>query len=247
MPTVSVKIDSQSKYTIELNPEYSAQEFIDTAQKHIKFVNGIVSGQERLNQPAIPAAEIKPDIDSRPPGKQTAGKGPEPQLKTVPSPKQKIITAKLLLIMAVILAFACGIGAIYLRHSDLVILTSEKATPPPVFKAKISPVPEPAKTDISQGAVPTNPGAAAAKKKAPPLPELNKIIIEARELTWMRIGEDRNPAYEIMLRPGDRLEREASRFRLKIGNAKGVDITFNKKNISLASGRGNVVFVKLPR
>jgi len=251
MPTTSVKIDSQSKYTIELNPEYSPREFIETAQKHIKFVNEIISGRERINRPESPTAQ-NPDRHNEPPREKISSKNPDIPRKATSSARPKIILAKSLLYVAVFLAFACSGAAIYLWHSDFAILTSEKAMPPPVFKSKIATNPAPAVNADLPGTVPMTSGIHAGKKNPPPLPALNKIIIEARELTWMRIGEDKNPAYEIMLRPGDRLEREASRFAVKIGNARGVDVMFNNKRIAVKNLNStrlprNVVFLKLPR
>jgi hypothetical protein len=251
MPTISVKLDSQSKYTIELNPEYTPKEFIETAQKHIRFVNEIVSGRERINRPESPATP-EPDRHNEPPREQISSKNPDTPRKAASSARPKIILAKSLLYVAVFLAFACSGAAIYLWHSDFAIITSEKAMPPPVFKAKIATNPAPGARADFPVTVPMTSSIPAGKKNPPPLPHLSKIIIEARELTWMRIGEDNNPAYEIMLRPGDRLEREASKFAVKIGNAKGVDVTFNNKRIAVKNFNStrlprNVVFLKLPR
>ncbi|MEN6463919.1 MAG: DUF4115 domain-containing protein [Syntrophaceae bacterium] len=250
MPTVSVRIDSQSKYTIEFDAEYSPEEFTETIKKHIKFVNEIASGREKINLPESPAAQGPgPDNDS--PRKQTFEKSPAPQ-KAASSPGPGIILARTLLAMAVILAFACGIAAVCLWQTDLGMLTTDKAMPPPAFKAKISTTPDPGgKAESNPGAVPAMSGTPAVKQGPPPLPDLNKIAIYARQPAWMRIAEDNNPPYEVMLQPGDKLEREAAKFRVKIGNARGVAVLFNNKQISLTGSgsnrlRGNVVSLKLP-
>lgn len=259
MPTVSVKIDSQSKYTIELNPEYSPQEFIDTARKHIKFVNEIISGHEKIIPQESPAAQTipdrnseTPDRDIEPPQKQIPISRPDLPPKTAPPFRPKNILFKVLLYTAVALAFACGGVAVYLWHTGIDNLAPEKAAAPPVFKAKIAPPNPVASEEVaapSPSAVPLS--AVTGKKKYPPLPSLNKLIIVAREPAWLRIREDRNPAYEIMLGPGEKLEREAAKFTVKIGNARGVSVMFNNKQISLtdpisARIRRNVVSLKLP-
>ncbi len=97
---------------------------------------------------------------------------------------------------------------------------------------------------------PKNPGASHDKGPPAPLPELNRLTIEAREAAWVRVAEDYNPAYRIVLRPGERIEREATRFVLQIGNPKGVDISFNDQRISAispgAKGSGKVISLTLP-
>lgn len=262
MPTVSVKLDSQSKYTIEFDAEYSPDEFIKTARRHIRFVNEIASGQQRLNQSESTAAQVpeqdkeaprkkisrerpdpcSPDFGPRSPG----GRGLEPAKAAAP-PRRKIFRAGLLFI-AFLLTLACSIGAICLWQS-----VSDKA-PAASFKATISTGPAPLeKTDRDRGPDAEAPAAPvpAQKPNASPLPKLNKIGIYALEPAWLRIAEDNNPAYETMLQPGDKLEREASRFTVKIGNIKGVRVAFNNELVELHDitpirRRGNVMVLKLP-
>jgi hypothetical protein len=73
-------------------------------------------------------------------------------------------------------------------------------------------------------------------------------VIEAGETTWLNIIEDDNPPYEIMLRAGERIEREASeRFMIDVGNAGGVDVRFQGKSLGRLGNRGEVVHLVLPR
>ena len=76
--------------------------------------------------------------------------------------------------------------------------------------------------------------------------ETYKLAVEAREPTWLRITADDNPAYEILLQPGEKIERDASRFIIDVGNAGGIDIIFQGKSLGRLGDRGQVVHLKLP-
>jgi cytoskeleton protein RodZ len=73
-----------------------------------------------------------------------------------------------------------------------------------------------------------------------------RIIMEAREMTWLRITADNNQPNEILLHPGEKIEREASRFTVVIGNAGGIDITFQGKSLGNLGEPGQVVHLTLP-
>ena len=73
------------------------------------------------------------------------------------------------------------------------------------------------------------------------------LVIEARELSWIRITEDRNPSYQVLLKPGDRIERMASDFfQLDIGNAAGVNLIFQGKPLGSLGKQGQVIHLRLP-
>ena len=58
---------------------------------------------------------------------------------------------------------------------------------------------------------------------------------------------DAGTAVEIMLRPGERVTKRASeKFSLIIGNAAGVDISFQGKSLGLLGEHGEVVHLILP-
>jgi cytoskeleton protein RodZ len=76
--------------------------------------------------------------------------------------------------------------------------------------------------------------------------ETHKIIMEAREMTWLRITADNNQPNEILLQPGEKIEREASRFTVVVGNAGGIDIIFQGKSLGNLGERGQVVHLELP-
>jgi len=73
------------------------------------------------------------------------------------------------------------------------------------------------------------------------------LEIEGTELSWMKITEDANEPYEIMLRPGRKITRTATKkFTLHIGNAGGVLITFQGKALGAPGKHGQVVHLVLP-
>ena len=90
------------------------------------------------------------------------------------------------------------------------------------------------KPDIQQGA--TNQAAG----------ETYRLILEAKELTWIRITADQNPPQEILLKPGERIDRSALSFTIDIGNAGGINIDFQGKSIGNLGKRGQVVHLTLP-
>jgi cytoskeleton protein RodZ len=93
-------------------------------------------------------------------------------------------------------------------------------------------------------------GSAPAEKTTPSPAAAGKmyhLILDARELTWVRITEDRNPAYQALLKPGDRIERMASDFfQLDIGNAGGINLTFQGKPLGSLGKQGQIIHMRLP-
>jgi cytoskeleton protein RodZ len=77
--------------------------------------------------------------------------------------------------------------------------------------------------------------------------KLYPLIVEALEPTWIRITADRSPPYEALLKPGDRIERMASDFfQLDIGNAGGINLTFQGKPLGSPGKKGQVMHMRLP-
>jgi cytoskeleton protein RodZ len=73
------------------------------------------------------------------------------------------------------------------------------------------------------------------------------LEIEATELSWLKIVEDSNEPYEILLRPGEKLKRQASeKFILFVGNAGGVKINFQGKELAPLGEHGKVIRLILP-
>jgi cytoskeletal protein RodZ len=76
--------------------------------------------------------------------------------------------------------------------------------------------------------------------------EASLLIISAIEETWIRIKADKNPSFQILLKPGEKFERKAVSFYLDIGNAGGIKIQFKDTNIENLGKSGQVTHLRLP-
>jgi cytoskeleton protein RodZ len=75
----------------------------------------------------------------------------------------------------------------------------------------------------------------------------HQLVIEARELTWVRITQDGTPR-QVLLNPGERIERSAADyFLLDIGNANGISVTYQGKPLGSLGKPGEVVHIRLPQ
>ncbi len=102
----------------------------------------------------------------------------------------------------------------------------------PITASESAPAPAPAEKSILP---PATPG------------KTYHLVIDAREPTWIRITEDQNPSYQVLLKPGEKIERRASDFfQLDIGNAGGIDLTFQGKPLGNIGKRGQIVHMRLP-
>lgn len=73
------------------------------------------------------------------------------------------------------------------------------------------------------------------------------LAIEARELTWLRIRSDKNPPQQLLMNPGERIERYAEQyFIIDIGNAAGVALSLQGKPLGSLGKSGEVVHLRLP-
>ncbi|MFA7402797.1 MAG: RodZ domain-containing protein [Pelobacteraceae bacterium] len=74
------------------------------------------------------------------------------------------------------------------------------------------------------------------------------LLIVATEDTWLSIAEDRNPPSQVTLKTGEKLSRNAQEFFVvNVGNAAGVNITFNGKPLGSLGRKGQVVHLRLPQ
>jgi cytoskeletal protein RodZ len=153
--------------------------------------------------------------------------------------------------LAAVIAAGILVSAIFLYDQG-----GKTPSPAPVVESP-SPaqvIPVPAQTT----AVPNAPAQITASKSAPApagksiLPpaaagKIYHLVIEARELTWIRITEDLNPSYQVLLKPGDKIERMASDyFQLDIGNAGGINLTFQGKPLGSIGKQGQIIHMRLP-
>ncbi|MBA4397297.1 MAG: hypothetical protein C0394_07940 [Syntrophus sp. (in: bacteria)] len=81
----------------------------------------------------------------------------------------------------------------------------------------------------------------------PPSEKNYRIYMEAREPVWIRIREDGNRSEQMILQAGETLERFAAEaITIDIGNAGGIDITFQGKPVGSIGKRGQVVHMRFP-
>jgi len=76
--------------------------------------------------------------------------------------------------------------------------------------------------------------------------ETESLVIKAVEDTWLRITIDRNPPFEVLLKPGETIERKGSDFEVDVGNAGGIKIQFKGKIIEGLGKSGQVIHLRLP-
>jgi len=76
--------------------------------------------------------------------------------------------------------------------------------------------------------------------------EINQLRMEAKEPTWIRIKTGQDAPEEILMQPGEKIDRSSSRFMIDIGNAAGVSILFQGKRMENLGGHGQVIHLKLP-
>ena len=80
----------------------------------------------------------------------------------------------------------------------------------------------------------------------PDYKESSRLIIEATEETWIRIKAGQKPPFQVLLRPGEKIEYKAAIFDMDIGNAGGVKIQFKDKKIENLGKSGEVIRLRLP-
>lgn len=110
------------------------------------------------------------------------------------------------------------------------------------------PAKEPGKEDAGTVAAPGQSGVPAGTEAKPVTQrEPLNLVVTAKEKTWVRVTADEEPPFDILLRPGDRIERQAQDvFHIDLGNAGGVDIQFQGKQLDSVGKRGQVVHLVLP-
>jgi len=118
------------------------------------------------------------------------------------------------------------------------------ATPPPVVAAA-SPV------VVEEGEVearPTDQGPEASAATTPvsdPSPPAARpllLAVEAKEGTWVRVVIDGKETWDVMLKPKEKIEWQAKEaFLLTVGNAGGVSVQFDGKELGRLGPTGKVV------
>ncbi|MDQ5984398.1 MAG: hypothetical protein CSYNP_00093 [Syntrophus sp. SKADARSKE-3] len=74
-----------------------------------------------------------------------------------------------------------------------------------------------------------------------------RLTITATDTTWLRIREDHKRSQEMTIKQGDVIERSAEEaFIIDIGNAGGVEVSFQGKSLGNLGKKSQVVHLKLP-
>ena len=177
---------------------------------------------------------------------------------------------RLLIVLGILVVLAAG--AVFFMRSDAPVKTDEQvapqapaekmdktatvpavkqappAAPPEAAPEKTVPV-EAAKDAAAPGGTETAAGVlpeAAAPEKSLPVTR-QRIHIQVVENTWLKVIADSLSTSEYSLTPGDTLELEADReFNLLIGNATGIQLTFNDDPVPIPGKTGQVVTIQLP-
>jgi len=114
----------------------------------------------------------------------------------------------------------------------------------------LSSVVKPGKTTISDSKKETPlPGTETKKEIVPPKTDVSRQVLEvfATDTTWLLVLIDKNDPKEMLLKPGDSAKWHAKNgFSLKIGNAGGIRLVFNGKEIKKLGEKGQVINIDLP-
>ncbi len=124
-------------------------------------------------------------------------------------------------------------------------ITVPATTPAPTSPPNV-PVTAPA---VSPPPIVTQPGQSTANQNvgSQKQDQTFDLKIEAVEKTWIRISTDQKQPEQMMMEPGNRIERKAREsFIIDIGNAGGVLVSFQDKTLSSLGKRGEVTHLKLP-
>ena len=118
------------------------------------------------------------------------------------------------------------------------------ATPPVAEEeqaASLSPTPEPALPSTLPALAPSGPSS-----EAPQLPQtpsgFHQLHIQARERTWIRVVIDEELIQDVVLEPNEQVRWEArDNFTLTVGNAGGVEVTFDDDRLPPLGRSGEVI------
>jgi cytoskeleton protein RodZ len=126
------------------------------------------------------------------------------------------------------------------------------------------PVPSatPQKEDVKEKAVESKTTEMKEKKELPAAPvkippqavnipnssdkEALLLTVMATEETWLRVTADQNLSFQVLLKAGDKFEHKAKSFEIDVGNAGGIKLNFNGKDMGNLGKPGQVVHLRLP-
>jgi hypothetical protein len=73
------------------------------------------------------------------------------------------------------------------------------------------------------------------------------LDVTATETTWLRIEMDEGASEEVLMKPGEtRKWTSRNGFGLKVGNAGGVRLVLDNRDIGVPGDKGHVIKLRLP-
>ncbi len=110
-----------------------------------------------------------------------------------------------------------------------------------------APAPTEQKNAVALKSIPQQNVPRVEKKESAPIDEESGLlIIKSTEETWLRIKVDQKPSFQVLLKPGEIIEREGAVFDIDIGNAGGIKMKYKGKVIENLGKSGQVIHLQLP-
>jgi len=161
------------------------------------------------------------------------------EIQSEPSPPRKSRLSPLILFLGVGALILCAIYAGFFMKKATPVREHEIVQFPPLVPPQ--PTPEPAEVS----------GQPPGQKEASIAPDVNPkqyvLRVVATDVTWMRVELGGGKTEEVLLQPGDSREwTSPDGFGLKIGNAGGVRLTVNGKNMGIPGKKGEVLRLHIP-
>jgi len=105
----------------------------------------------------------------------------------------------------------------------------------------------PTQTAAPEQKKPEAPPPAEKKEPAPSAAGALSLTIEATEAAWVQVKADKTPAVQKLMQAGEKLTTEAKdRITVDLGNAGGVQITFQGQSLGSPGKRGEVIHLVYP-
>ncbi|MBZ0221368.1 MAG: DUF4115 domain-containing protein [Candidatus Methylomirabilis sp.] len=120
--------------------------------------------------------------------------------------------------------------------------TAPEAAPPAVV------APSPAKVQPEKAIEKDVQKQAASVTNAQEAPKaIHTLTARASEMVWIKIGVDGGAPVEVLLREGERFTwKGAEGFSVVVGNAGGVTLTYNGRELPALGAQGEVIMLRLP-
>ncbi len=126
---------------------------------------------------------------------------------------------------------------------------AQSSTPQQAPTQAAAPQPAPVQTAAPEAKKPEAPPPAEKKPLPPtaPVPGALSLKIEATEAAWVQVRADKTPAVQKLMQAGETLTTEAKeKITVDLGNAGGVQITFQGQSLGSPGKRGEVVRLVYP-